>query len=180
LPASSIDYAIAAQWTDLRTDGTSGAGTNGIFTSVSGSAPHRIFNIEWRTRYYNSGSGTANFEVRLYEGQRRFDIIYGTISQNNQAGIGVQGNFGSTFTQYSCDSEPESFGLQLTFREASPPRSNGKIAFSNVLDIFVMNTDGSGRTQLTNNAAGNNFPDWALDGTKIVFSRHSPGALQSG
>ena len=40
----------------------------GIFTSVSGTAPNRIFNIEWRAQYF-PGSGSANFELRLYEGQ---------------------------------------------------------------------------------------------------------------
>ena len=39
----------------------------GIFTSTSGSAPNRIFNIEWRTAYYNSGGSGVhfNYEVRL-------------------------------------------------------------------------------------------------------------------
>ena len=51
----------------------------GIFTSVSGTAPNRIFNIEWRAQYF-PGSGSAGFELRLYEGQCRFDVIYGTVS----------------------------------------------------------------------------------------------------
>src|SRR5207253_11084765 len=35
------------------------AGTNlGIFTSTSGTAPNRVFNIEWRTAYYNTGQTT--------------------------------------------------------------------------------------------------------------------------
>ena len=47
--------------------------------------PNRIFNIEWRAVYYNAGSGTgnANFEVRLYEGQSRFDVIYGNLTNSN-------------------------------------------------------------------------------------------------
>ena len=57
----------------------------GIFTSVSGNAPNRIFNIEWRAQYF-PGSGSANFELRLYEGQRRFDVIYGTLTNGNTIG----------------------------------------------------------------------------------------------
>src|SRR5437867_1526421 len=49
----------------------------GIFTSTSGSSPNRIFNIEWRAQYF-PGSGTANVARRLYEGQRRVDVIYVT------------------------------------------------------------------------------------------------------
>ncbi len=62
----------------------------GIFTSVTGSAPNRIFNIEWRATYFSSGL-SANFEARLYEGQSRFDVIYGTVeSGNTSATAGVE------------------------------------------------------------------------------------------
>src|SRR5204863_6561413 len=74
----------------------------GIFTSVSGTAPNRIFNIEWRAQYF-PGSGSAGFELRLYEGQLRFDVIYGTVSGGNtSATAGVQRD--NTFaTQYFCN-----------------------------------------------------------------------------
>ena len=49
LPAFGFDRSISAQWQDLRTDGTG----NGIFTSTTGTAPNRIFNIEWRAVYYS-------------------------------------------------------------------------------------------------------------------------------
>src|SRR5205823_9850045 len=45
LPVGDFSYAILAHWDNLRTDLP---GNYGIFTSVSGSAPNRIFNIEWR------------------------------------------------------------------------------------------------------------------------------------
>ena len=77
-------------------------GGTGIFTSITGSSPNRIFNIEWRTSYYSDGS-SANYELRLYEGQTRFDVIYGTVSQGNtSATAGVQKN-DTTFDQYFCN-----------------------------------------------------------------------------
>ena len=46
LPVASFNYAILPFWDDLYTsDAASG---QGIFSSVSGSAPSRIFNLEWR------------------------------------------------------------------------------------------------------------------------------------
>jgi Tol biopolymer transport system component len=176
LPDGGISNAIVPQWTDLRTDGSSGAGVNGIFTSTSGSAPNRIFNIEWRTRYYNTNGGTANFEIRLYEAQPRFDIIYGTISQTNPAGIGVQKGTGSQATPYSCDNTPQSFGFQLAFELIQPP--TGKIAFSSSRDrdpgghseIYVMNADGTNQTRLTNSTAIDAAPEWSPDGNKIAFA----------
>ncbi len=97
LPWASHNYAIFPYWDDLRTD-TAGSG---IFTSVSGSAPNRIFNIEWRATYF-SGGGSTNHELRLYEGQARFDVIYGTVSQGNaSATAGVQKD--TVFDQYFCN-----------------------------------------------------------------------------
>jgi len=58
---------------------------------VTGSAPNRIFNIEWRAVYFASPTDTANFELRLYEGQNRFDVIYGpTANDNITATAGMQ------------------------------------------------------------------------------------------
>ena len=74
----------------------------GIFTSISGTAPNRIFNIEWRAQYF-PGSGNAGFELRLYEGQTRFDVIYGTVTNaNTSATAGVQKN-DTAFDQYFCN-----------------------------------------------------------------------------
>ncbi len=97
LPAGN-SYTIYPYWDDLY---TVNAGT-GIFTSVSGASPNRIFNIEWRAQYY-PGSGTANFELRLYENQNRFDVVYGTLTNGStSATSGVQRD-GTLFTQYFCN-----------------------------------------------------------------------------
>ena len=90
LPDTVADYAIFPHWDDLYTINSG----YGIFTSVSGSSPNRIFNIEWRAQYF-PGSGTANFELRLYEGQSRFDVMYGTLSDGGTgATVGVQRDAG--------------------------------------------------------------------------------------
>ena len=65
-----------------------------------------------------------------------------------------------------------------------------KIAFSSDLhlapslsrpgdrEIYVMNSDGTGQTRLTKNAAMDTNPSWSPDGTKIAFS--SEGFLTTG
>src|SRR6478736_4313700 len=70
LPWTTHNYTIFPYWDDLYLVNSG----FGIFTSISGTAPNRIFNIEWRAQYF-PGSGSANFELRLYEGQTRFDVI---------------------------------------------------------------------------------------------------------
>lgn len=61
---------------------------------------------------------------------------------------------------------------------AGSPPALGKIAFISERDgnreIYVMNADGSGQTNLTNNPAFDDAPNWSPDGTKIVF-RFNPG-----
>jgi TolB protein len=56
---------------------------------------------------------------------------------------------------------------------AAFPGSNGKIVFESDRDgnreIYVMNKDGSGQTNLTNNPARDRDPAWSADGSKIAF-----------
>ena len=64
------DFTIFSVWQDQRTDfGLTGCasfpgGNCGVFTSVSGTAPNRIFNIEWRTVLFADNNATQNHEVR--------------------------------------------------------------------------------------------------------------------
>ena len=98
LPWTTHNYTIFPYWDDLYLVNSG----FGIFTSISGTAPNRIFNIEWRAQYF-PGSGSAGFELRLYEGQTRFDVIYGTVTNGNtSATAGVQKN-DTAFDQYFCN-----------------------------------------------------------------------------
>ena len=95
LPWTTHDYMIFPYWDDQRTDTNPGCsafpgGTCGIFTSVTGTAPNRIFNIEWRTVYFADPNQTANHELRLYEGQTRFDVIYGNVGMGNSSALQLE------------------------------------------------------------------------------------------
>ena len=39
----------------------------GVFTSTTGIAPNRQFNIEWRATHFADTTTSANFEVVFYE-----------------------------------------------------------------------------------------------------------------
>lgn len=110
LPASGFLATIFAYWADLDT----GATGKGIYTSVTGSAPNRIFNIEWRTKPLSVDTNLS-FEIRLYEGQQRFDIIYGEVYENGSAvTVGVQSD-AAVYTQFSYDTPSLTNGMQLTY-----------------------------------------------------------------
>ena len=112
------DFTIFPLWEDQRTDiGLSGCasfpgGTCGVFTSVSGSAPNRIFNIEWRTVLFADNSATQNYEIRLYENDplKTFEVIIGAL--NSAAATenyvsGLQGDSANGFfTQDFCTLTP--------------------------------------------------------------------------
>ena len=108
LPWLSHNFSIVPYWDDQRTDANLGCsaypgGTCGIYTSISGIAPNRILNIEWRAVYNNNTSQHAHHELRLYEGQSRLDVIYCTVDQgNSSATAGVQRD-NMFVTQYFCN-----------------------------------------------------------------------------
>jgi Beta-propeller repeat len=115
LPDYCQDAAIFAYQDDLRTDGPG----DGVFTSISGTAPNRVFNIEWRTTYFGR-PGTANFEVRFYENQSFFEIVYGVSTENGaSAGSGVQQNTlagACNATTFSCQTPTLTNGLKVTYQ----------------------------------------------------------------
>jgi WD40-like Beta Propeller Repeat len=64
--------------------------------------------------------------------------------------------------------------------QATVPGANGRIAFSSLrgfMDIYSMNADGSGQTNLTHNGDTKFFrdPAWSPDGTRIAFDRGHDG-----
>jgi PKD repeat protein len=138
--------SIFALWDDLDTS------SGGVFTSISGAAPNRIFNIEWRGIYFNSGL-PVNFEARLYEGQQRLDLIYGNLNGNgSSATVGIQKD-ASKFTAFECNASGLSPGLQLTFQ---PSCSAGAGACAPFVTFTGSPTAGASPLQVpfTNSTAG--------------------------
>jgi hypothetical protein len=114
LPNNCLNAVIFAYQADLRTDRQN----DGIFTLVTGTAPNRVFNIEWRTTY-TGRMGTANFEMRFYENQTSFDIIYGATSDvgaSEASGVQLSGMGGPCdATTFSCQTPMLTNGLKVTY-----------------------------------------------------------------
>ncbi len=100
LPTTNMGYAILPHWDDLRTDEGDGSG---VYIGVEGSAPNRIFDIEWRASYYYRPGYFLTFEARLYEGANgEFDLAYNALGSDSVT-AGVQRAGGISFTQYVCN-----------------------------------------------------------------------------
>src|SRR5438046_2830091 len=93
--------------------------------------------------------------------------------QDERRGMRGLGHLGGRLTPARCGT-----GLALacalvfglgTARAAQPAAPSGPAAFSS--DIYSMAADGSNRVNLTPDAVTESYPDWSLDGQRIVYSR---------
>jgi Tol biopolymer transport system component len=72
-------------------------------------------------------------------------------------------------------SEAETPSVQLPDYSIDISSLSGRIVYSSEGDVFVINADGTGRTQLTDNPAEDFDPAWSPDGTQIAFRSHRDG-----
>ena len=98
-------YALAPFWDDQTAFAADG---HGAFTTTTGSAPNRIFYIEWRTFYFGEAD-QLNYEVAFFEdGSLPFQYIYNTITPStvpnpfSQLVIGSKKD-DSNFSVFGCD-----------------------------------------------------------------------------
>ncbi len=90
--------ALAPWWDDLKADGSSG-----ISYLTSGTAPNRVFTVEWNDVLSYSSGATArlNFQVKLYETTNVVEFCYGSVTAGTHnvieaASIGIKGPVGGT------------------------------------------------------------------------------------
>jgi hypothetical protein len=95
--------ALFPYWDDLDMRVASAAGSNGgIFTLLTGTAPNRVFQIEWRGVRYG-GTAMLDFAVLLHENSDQFEFVYANSVDNGaSATIGAQAGYTQPlYTQYS-------------------------------------------------------------------------------
>ena len=148
LGVAGTTYTMGPYWDDQRTD-TAGSG---IFTTTTGTAPNRVFYVEYRATYFNTGQ-PLNYEIALYEnGTPPFKYIYNSIpvktsTNDSQLVVGVKKD-DTTNTQYGCDptggeNPPVSSGQALT---ASCGGGGGGCNGSKIYDIAGFGAAGQTNT----------------------------------
>ncbi|MFI0491768.1 MAG: hypothetical protein ACH345_09745, partial [Flavobacterium sp.] len=76
---------------------------------VSGTAPNRIFKMEWSQRYYSSASDVIAFQVWLYETSNVIEYIYNPVSTTSfvsSASIGIYDQGGNFISLDGSGSNP--------------------------------------------------------------------------
>jgi hypothetical protein len=122
LPTTSLNYSILSYWDNFS---VSPLPVMGVFTNVVGTAPNRTLVLEWRVQN-PTGPSSPDWELLLYEGQQRFDMIYRSApGRGISATIGAQegtGTGGERWVQWSCNS-PNSIqgGDRLIFDRGTCP-----------------------------------------------------------
>ena len=116
LPAPGFNTTIFPFWDNLT---TSGAG-NGIFSSLTGTAPNRIFTLEWRVNRITGGA-TTRFAIRFQEGVPDFEILYGPTTGNFFGTIGIQRDDGSIAQFSGPTASPPAAGTRLIFTTGCCP-----------------------------------------------------------
>lgn len=125
LPSATFTApTIFPYWDDLDLRGT----TNGIYTSLIGTAPNRTWRIQWRGILFNQATATVNFALEIPEGGSSFRTIYESAAAVNggSATIGVQAaGTGSSFTQFLFNTAGISSGQVLDATLPPPVCSPG-------------------------------------------------------
>ena len=128
---SDTTFVLAPYWGDQCTGECASVTCDGcgIFTAVTGSAPNRIFYIEWRTQYYDQTTSLLNYEIALFENGSAPQFIYANIApapaaNDSELVVGTKRD-DVCFVQFGCDpsggqSPPVSTGQQLTLVCAAP------------------------------------------------------------
>ena len=107
---TTATYVMAPYWADQCTSncGNTACTGCGIFTTITGTAPNRVFYVEFRTQYFNQITDLLDYEIVLYEnGTPPFRYIYNHIVRapapnDSQLVVGVKRD-DTALTQSFCD-----------------------------------------------------------------------------
>jgi len=96
---------IAPLWDDLS------LASGGLRTDLSGTAPNRVFTVEWRNVKWdlNASGANMNFQVKLYENTNAVQFVYdriGVVLNNASASIGLMGATNDFISVSGLPAEP--------------------------------------------------------------------------
>ena len=150
-------------------------GTKLVFTSSdSPKAPDDIFTMDLDgsnqtnlTKTPNNGESNADFSP---DGSQICFSFGGFVDSKPASGIYLMNADGSDRTLLieeggECDWSPD--GTKIAFYHTDDKTGD--------FEVYIINADGSGLTNLTSNSAGDYNPRWSPDGTKIAFESDRDG-----
>ncbi|MEV7616806.1 S8 family serine peptidase [Streptomyces sp. NPDC089799] len=126
--------ALYPFWDDLVV-GTADSGS-GVFTSVTGTAPHRSYVVEWRNvAHYSAQADPFSFSAVIGEDGRVTYHYRGTTGSGTKGGstatVGVENQTGTDAFKYSYNAPALTDGLSVSFRTTRSGVVSGRILDAN-------------------------------------------------
>ena len=110
--------------------------------------------------------GYDNVETRVDDVETRGDVIETTFNEHQHHVVGDKTS--QPIQQIEADEmaqQPE----QQPIDHLPPQPRTGRIAFESGGEIFLINTDGTERTNITQHGSTDRYPKWSPDGQQIAF-----------
>ncbi len=151
ISATSPNNLVAALSGDLQSkaDGE-------IMSLMEGSAPNRVFTVQWKNYKHYGGPQTYNFQIKLYETSNKVEFVYGTMTAGGGSRtyqVGVRGssnadyNNRTTTTNWAATTAGGTNGATCTLTDAVFPASGQTFAWQVANMTYLSSTT----TQNTSN-----------------------------
>ncbi len=115
---SAQTLIIAGIWDDLKTDDSDA----GVSYYLSGTAPNRVLTVQYKNlKWYYSANpvNLANYQIKLYEGSNKIEIVYGTVGAapgtSASASIGLSGAVLGNFLSITPASPTATYSSTTSF-----------------------------------------------------------------
>jgi hypothetical protein len=114
LPTTASEpNTLFAWWDDLY--------PGSIHTATTGTAPNRVFEVQWTMQHFSSSPSTNDVRALLYEATGDItvcyvDTVFSTLDDNGtSATSGIEGTAAADYLQYSCNTGVLTAGLVLRY-----------------------------------------------------------------
>jgi len=124
---NTVGNIIAPLWDDLKTNATGSV----VYRTI-GTAPNRIFTVEWskmKWNYYASGA-VISFEVKLYETINRIEFCYkqeATAVNSGSASIGLNGGAAGVFLSLNGTGANPNVSSTIEYDNLSTKPANNQV-----------------------------------------------------
>ncbi|MEV0822332.1 S8 family serine peptidase [Nonomuraea rubra] len=178
LPTSGTpNNAVYPYWDDLVVDAQAG-----VYTAVTGTAPHRAFVVEWRNvTFYNEGAQRVSFSALLSEDGSvafRYKDVESERDRGSSATIGIENPAGNDALLYSYEEPVLATGQGLTFTASRHGLVTGKVTDANDGDPIGGATVKVGDVATLTTAADGTFYGQVLAGDyEAVVSKEHYGTF---
>ncbi|MEV5555175.1 S8 family serine peptidase [Nonomuraea wenchangensis] len=131
LPTTSTpNHAVYPYWDDLIVDARAG-----VYTAVTGTAPHRAFVVEWRdVTFYNDSAQRISFAALLGEDGSisfRYKDLASERARGTSATVGIENATGTDAMRYSYEEAALASGQGVTFTASRHGLVTGAVTDAN-------------------------------------------------